>query len=95
MIERFPSPVSKEDKESSEDTLRWIANKISNEKGIASVEEYILGGNIEKAQEYLLGSTDRLFEEGRLNFDQAAELYKLIGVSPERMARLRHKQYLQ
>jgi hypothetical protein len=89
MAERFPLPANKEDKEGTEETLRWIAKKILNEKGVSAIEEYILNGEMDNAKELLLGNADRLFENNRLNFEQASELYALIGVSPERASQLR------
>lgn len=95
MGERFPSPASSENKEGAKDTLRWVAKKISDEEGMTRIEKYLLGDEIEKAKEYLLGTADALFELGKLNFDQAAEVYNLIGVSIERAADLRQKNLKQ
>jgi len=94
MTERFPTPANKENKEGSKDTLRWVANKIFDRKGISTVEEFLLDDKIENAKAYLLGKTDKLFEGRHLNFEQAAELYTLIGVSPERASQLRQHKAL-
>jgi|CXWL01.1.fsa_nt_gi hypothetical protein len=92
MTERFPTPANKEDKEGAKDTLRWIANKILDKDGVSILEELLFDDEIEKAKEFLLGKTDQLFEGNHLNFEQAAELYTLIGVSLERASQLRQSR---
>ncbi len=94
MNERFPGPASEGSEEDVKETLQWVAGKVLSEKDATSIEDLLADGEIERAKEYLLGRADRLFEEKILNFDQAAELYALIGVSPERASELRQRRAL-
>lgn len=93
MKEGLPKILTNE-KEDTE-VLEQIAEKVLNEKGKFDVGELLREGEIQKVREYLLGAIDRLYDDGKISFDKAAEAYKHIGVSPERASELRQRRALR
>ncbi len=58
-----------------------LAEKILNENGQEEVEELLHADEEILAQMYLLGALDRAVHENDLSFEEAAKLYKTLGVS--------------
>lgn len=74
--------------------LEDIARKVLNEKGQLYFDELVQEDKIGSAQIHLLGAVDSCFERGNITFEEAAEYYKQIGVSPEQASQLRQNKAL-
>ena len=90
MKEGFPRTPSHE-KENAV-FFQEIGDRLLNEEGQFELGEIIRENDIQRAKEYLFGAVDALFEYGSLSFEEAAKLYKQIGVSPERASELRQQR---
>lgn len=73
--------------------IEEVAEKVLNEEGCFEIDELIREGNIERARISLLFIVDSCYDQGNVTFDEAADLYQLLHVSPERASAFRQENY--
>ncbi len=75
--------------------LEKVAKEVLNDVGQLEVSELVREGEVELAKLHLLFAIDSRYGRGLLTFDEAAELYKLLAVSPSVAAEFRQENYLE
>lgn len=73
--------------------IEKVAEKVLNEEGCFEIGELIREGKVELARINLLFIIDSCYDQGGVTFDEAAGLYQLLCVSPERASAFRQENY--
>lgn len=75
--------------------IKKVAKEVLNEEGCFEIDELIREGNIERARINLLFIVDSCYDQGGVTFAEAADLYQLLHVAPERAAAFRQENYTE
>ncbi len=73
------------------EALLEIARELSNEQGLASVEEQLGEGDVRGARVYLLGVIDRKVADEKIDPTRATEIYGILGFDPEEASEIRQR----
>ncbi|MBI5799018.1 MAG: hypothetical protein HZB10_03745 [Candidatus Yonathbacteria bacterium] len=61
-----------------------LAEKVLNEEGQDAVEGHLINNRVDLAQCYILGGIDSLWTKKIITDSEAAEVYRILGMNPEK-----------
>ena len=75
----------------TEERLRELGETYLTEKGQVDLDQKLVNEEYSAAARYLLGAIDGLWNRDQISDDEAADVYRELGIDPEEASRLRQQ----